>query len=1092
MISSDTNDLSFDYHLTASEQRLIINQVAKLTRGQRTACYCKITIDQQPPKKLILMRLNYLIRIYKFTKQSKCKLLLNIHILRIRKIRTIDDYTTEILYQNHKLIFKFQICDRFTHKLIRDYRYISSLVKPTAQFTFTTHNKSKYPPFKPHLSYTQGLQFFYDSLCTFYSTVYQHKLVQFFHYLTLSENVIFDLNMIHFHFLDFDKYKECDLMPAFIILRYIPYFVGITCKSMNLPKGLNYIASVLHYTSHIRFIVLSHCGLISGAKALADSIKNNQRVNLVSIDLSGNNRISDLEYLTASFEYIRNPLLSLNLGDCGMSQEATNYLIRSLIKNKKLWNLRYLDITGAKMTRECIVAFSRYFFVRSRKKSSTTNNSNSNQNSNTSTSNTTNYLNSNSSSLNVSALSSNDTNSLNSNDQNKDGMNRNIDLLRFYPPSKYNSRSDASVTSSTSSNLSVILPTKAHTAIVSSGVSAYNTASSISSTNETESRPVHTKNNDDTIKCCSLVTLKLGIILSGFSEFTTVLNETSSFLSCLSVAGTKLNEKKAKNLMLFLSYTNTLTEIDISRTSLKPSLVAQIITSIIGNKEINKFSIHLNSLNLNKLNLSKVIKAFESDPMSRLRIWTAISLEDNGMNGDDLRQLLPVLTQMVNLKELNIGMNFDSNSSSIETLLPNFLTFQSLEKLSLRGNKFHSLGYNKLQNLFISIADRQGTPLTLDIRNNDIGDEGLRDIGELARNDKFFELQVDGSTPETIKELKEFFSNVSKSKTTAVLDFPIKDAEKLITSVGSSSSKLQKAALNLSEFGVKMNVRLEKNMTDYGIHSRWTFRNPIPEIEQIVNEMTYLKHCENQSNRVFEHSLAIQTVGLPLPFQEKFEELNECEFSIREEDEGFKQVDEIYYSPSGVFVEPHDRNVFSIHYNALKMRIPGIDAVTTTTDFETSDSHSNYCSLFNEKISVEAEERKLEHLFEESFMNENDDDEEHNIENGKKGGDVVDNDDKNKPDEKGNDINIENNNNNNNNNNNDENNENNNNNNNNDSDNSNNENNIKNNNNDNNIEKNNKNNDDDDNENNDNDNNNNDNDNAFFIDDKNDEIDNDN
>ena len=34
MISSDPNDLSFDYHLTASEQRLIINQVAKLTRGQ--------------------------------------------------------------------------------------------------------------------------------------------------------------------------------------------------------------------------------------------------------------------------------------------------------------------------------------------------------------------------------------------------------------------------------------------------------------------------------------------------------------------------------------------------------------------------------------------------------------------------------------------------------------------------------------------------------------------------------------------------------------------------------------------------------------------------------------------------------------------------------------------------------------------------------------------------------------------------------------------------------------------------------------------------------------------------------------------------
>lgn len=910
MLSKDSNVFSFDYHLNANEQRIIFNQISKSYRGQKNAYYCNISIDQQPPKKLIVLRLNYLIRIYKFSKQMKCKLLHEIHILRIHRIQTIDDYTTEISYENHKISFIFQVCDVFTHKLIRDYRYISTLVKPTAQFAFITHDQNKYPPFKPRLSYTQRIQFFYDSLCTFYSTVYNHQIVHFFHHLILTENVIFDLNMVKYNYLDSDKYKECDLTPAFIILRYIPYFIGITCKSMNFPKGLSFVSSVLRYTSHIRFIILSHCGLLTGAQHLAEAIKSNPRINLVSIDLSGNNRINDLEHLTASFEYIRNPLLSLNLADCGMSQEATIYLVRSLIKNRKLWKLKYLDITGSKMTRECITAFSRHFFIRSRKKT-TSNNSSSNGPINSSPVSHTSILSS------TMTTSNKENNVKSSGSSYKDKISMSMNLIRQHPASRFGSHN-------------------------------------INSNESVQKR----SQSDDGYKCCSLVTLKLGIVMSGFSEFTSVLNETNSFLSCLSVAGTKLNEKKAKDLILFLSYTNTLKEIDISRTSLKPSLVAQIVTSIIGNNEITTFSIHMNSLNLNKINLLKVIKAFESEPLSRLRIWTSLSLEDNGMNSDDLRQLLPVLSQMVNLKELNIGMNFDQNSSNIETLLPNFLTFQSLSRLSLRGTKFHSLGYNKLQNLFISIADRQNVPISLDIRNNEIGDDGIRDIAELAKNDKFFELQIDGSSPETSHELRNLLLNLSKSKALAIVNFPVKDAEKFS----------QKGANEIAEAGVKMSIQFEKNIANYGIHSRWTF-SEIPEVEQIVNEMTYLKHCENGASRLYEHSLAIETVGLPLPFQESLEDLNQSEFKLLPEDEEFKIIDEIYFSPSAVFVEQNDKKISSIHYNALKMKIPGIDSVSATTDFETtSNSHSNYQNLFNEKISMSSEERKLTHLFDDESL----------------------------------------------------------------------------------------------------------------------------
>ena len=824
------SDPNFDYHLKGQERNIILQHIPRSHRGQRTACHFNVIIDQQPVQNVVVIRLNYLIRILKITKQDKCKLLHDIHILKIHSIQTIDDNTAIINFSDHRIIFWCKICDRFVHKLLRDYYYVSMITLSPSQLVVVTHDKEKYPPFMPHLSFSQSIQFLYDALCTYYKAPYRQEFVQFFHYLITAENVIFDMNLIHFHLIDSKFTKEKDLKPLFAVLRYIPYFVGITCSKVNIENGLSLVASVIRYSNYIKFIAMPKCGMLNGARKFGSAIRTNPRLTICYIDISGN-KLNDMEYLMSSLEYLKSPLYYLNLADCNMSAEATYNLINSIVSNKNLWALTFLDISGSKMSREAIQLLSVF-------------------------------------------------------------ITEHPDFLQ---------------------------------------------------------------------------TFRLGTISQGIQIFTNALTMTPTKIKSLSLAGIKMTDESANDLLLFVNNIKSLQELDISRTTLKPAFIANIITAISNNNEINWFSIHLNSLGINRGGMTKVKSAFES---SRLRMWLTISLEDNGMNADDLQQIMSVFRQMINLTQLNLGLNFDSSTIGIENLLPNFLNFQRLDRLSLRGGNGRALGFEKLKNLCknLLLIDRT---FRLDVSNNLIGSAGLKAFKEIITANKLIELQIDGSEPENLEQIIEFCDCICENSTITMIDFPMKDANKIAEN---AFKMVQKVSIEkISDYYVKMNLQLARNWSDCGIHSKWTNIGE-PHMEQIVDDMIYQFHKDIQNLRVNKHSFAIETVGLPLPYQDigdKVKHGGDREMTNY-------PADEIYFSPPNFIIEP-PQPFTGMHFTSLKMRKPGCDQ--TTDDGISLKRRPSDSSIQECLISLSSEERKLAQIFddEDSEFEEEEKEEEEDI-----------------------------------------------------------------------------------------------------------------
>ncbi|OHT07074.1 hypothetical protein TRFO_05268 [Tritrichomonas foetus] len=831
-ITHPSNFLSnsdFEYHLNSAEKELVLQAMPRVHRGQRTACFFMVKLDQSPPQKLIVIRLNYIIRLIKVINKEKSKHILDIHILKIHTIRTLDDNTTEILYSDHRAIFWCQICDRFTRKLLRDYLYVASITKKPAQLLFCTHNDEMYPPFTPKLSFSQSIQFLYDAFCTYYKVDYHQEFVQFFHYLILSQNVIFDMCLLNPHLVDSDFLRgKRDLTPLFAVLRYIPYFIGITATKINISNGLSLVASVIRYSSAIRLISLPKCGLTTGAKRLATTFRINKRINLIYLDLSGNPKINDMELLMSSLESLKYPLYHLDLSHCNMSVEATSNLINSIVNNQNLHSLKYLDITGSKMTRETVAIFSNYF-----------------------------------------------------------------------------------------------------------------------------------SEHHETLKTCHL-----GIILQGYSAFNNILNLTPSTITSLSLNGSRISEKKAKGLVLFVSNIKALQELDLSYTTIKVSTIEQIIDAVSKNNEITWFNLHLNGLNLNKSNLQKVIAAFDE---SRLRMWYGLSFEDNGMNSDDLQLLINSLRQMINLATIDIGYNFDSTMNKIDILLPKFLQFQRLNKLSIRGGNGHSLGYENLKKFFNSFSFLD-QPIRLDIRYNDIGVEGIRDVCKLIRENRFVELQIDGSTPDQPNCLLDLADAINESSSLTMCDFPVKDAKRLIEIIDKDEIKITNT---ISDAYVQANLKLASNWAECGIHSRWTNINDIP-LDDIVDEMTFHFHHDLDKARVREHSFASDTVGLPLPFQDMGDKIRAGGDKIEMKD----PLDEYYFSPHHLILEPIQPNIADIHYISLKIRRPGCDQNKEGSYLWKRQSNSSM-SFRDHLAALSSEERRLADIFDDE---EEEDQQEHHKE----------------------------------------------------------------------------------------------------------------
>lgn len=103
-----------------------------------------------------------------------------------------------------------------------------------------------------------------------------------------------------------------------------------------------------------------------------------------------------------------------------------------------------------------------------------------------------------------------------------------------------------------------------------------------------------------------LIYLDLGVFSSGIQFVLQTLAKLKFPLESLKIVGTTLKHNSL-DLNIFLSQTETLQELDISQTCLKPPDIGKILNSISKNEKITSMKLHLAGLKLYKKNFAKFL-----------------------------------------------------------------------------------------------------------------------------------------------------------------------------------------------------------------------------------------------------------------------------------------------------------------------------------------------------------------------------------------------------------------------------------------------------------------------------------------------------
>ena len=196
----------------------------------------------------------------------------------------------------------------------------------------------------------------------------------------------------------------------------------------------------------------------------------------------------------------------------------------------------------------------------------------------------------------------------------------------------------------------------------------------------------------------TLKSLDIGKIKSDIEPIIKMLSNQP--IECLYLYNTQISKSCFNQLISLIDKKSTLCTLDVSETGITPNQVSRIVDSMSSRFGYRKLNLKLNRLKLNGNAVVYLTFGFLNGHLDR---WEKLSLESNGMKKDDLKLLIPLLHQMVNLNELSLSGNFDYTMPEVEFELCNILRIPSLKKLHLAGDDVHYLG-PKGRPLLLAIA----------------------------------------------------------------------------------------------------------------------------------------------------------------------------------------------------------------------------------------------------------------------------------------------------------------------------------------------------------------------------------------------------
>ena len=405
--------------------------------------------------------------------------------------------------------------------------------------------------------------------------------------------------------------------------------------------------------------------------------------------------------------------------------------------------------------------------------------------------------------------------------------------------------------------------------------------------------------------------LDLGCIASGAKRFFKCLANYKVPLESLKIAGSKLDEVAIEHLLIFLSNSACLQELDISDMRLKMKQIAQIINSIQSNDNIKTITMHFNGSKLNGNRLIKFIAIFNN--LTPLK-FIGLGLENNEIKIEELHDLIKLFHKMINLQWLNLSNNF-YNSKSTDLEITNLLSIPRLDFLALRGTNKRAISKASIQ-LFMETLLHSDRQIALDLRYNYFSDKTLRSICKILEKNKFTELHIDGSRPRKSSTLVQICKAVIQSDSIISFNYPINDIYNLMSTVKKKNFK--RTMLKLETYRVNSLLHVMTNQAKNGYHSSLSFKR-IPQLDQLIDESVIQMNNILFNIKPNHHSSKAQIIGLPLPFQKDGqgpriggpeEEWNESDHS-----------NDMYGSHGSIIIEDSDNN--SLQYNSLCIRRPG-------------------------------------------------------------------------------------------------------------------------------------------------------------------------
>lgn len=171
-------------------------------------------------------------------------------------------------------------------------------------------------------------------------------------------------------------------------------------------------------------------------------------------------------------------------------------------------------------------------------------------------------------------------------------------------------------------------------------------------------------------------------------------------LECLYLYNDQITDKCFEALKNLIDDVPSLSVLDVSGTGLTSDHVARIVEAMSSRQNYRMLTIKASRLGIYGVGTATIVRGFLNGQLDQ---WETIYLDSNNMRTSDLQLLVPLFQQMINLRELSLSDNFDSEMMGIDLELCNILRIPGLRILHLAGSDKKQLG-NKIKPFILATA----------------------------------------------------------------------------------------------------------------------------------------------------------------------------------------------------------------------------------------------------------------------------------------------------------------------------------------------------------------------------------------------------